>query len=174
MNDDISHPPSMEHAKAEAERYINGVVKKSITWYHSHGRTNNVFYNCTRVGIVVLSLSLPAISVFAKGSPSSWPADALLVIPIIVAVLAALDGLFQWGELWKSRTSTELALRRIKREFWTDWNTLMLEPESERVEKAYAKYKALVTEVEATMINEEETFWGRRIQQLKRPTNQTA
>lgn len=169
MNDEVAHAPSAEHAKAEAERYIKGVVNRSIGWYQRHGLRNNVLYNSTRMGVIVFSFSLPAIAAVAKNSSSPWPDAALMVIPVIIGILAALDGFFHWGELWKSRTSAEIALRRIKREFRADWQTLSLVPENERVEKAYAKYTGLVTQVETVMATEEETFWGRRIKQLKPP-----
>lgn len=169
MADQAEQQPSIEHARTEAERYIKGVVLQSIQWYEKEGKKNNKLYNYTRILIVVLSLSLPAVLVWEKEVSCICLTVITYALPILVAILASFDGFFHWGELWRSRTSTEISLRRIKREFWADWNSLLLMPESEQVESAYSKYKSLVYRVEKLMVSEEKTFWEKRIQQLKGP-----
>ena len=81
--------------------------------------------------------------------------------------VAALDGFFHWGEMWMSRTATQLLLQRIKREFWADWKSIQFESEDARPKIAYEKYRELVKQVEKLLEEEEQAFWGRRIQKLK-------
>jgi hypothetical protein len=157
----------LEAIKADAERYLKDVVDESIEYYRKHSRRHYRLYNTSRIGIVVLSLSLPAIVTISRSGSSSWAVLGASVIPVVVAILAALDGFYRWGEIWMSRTSAQLTLRRIKREFWMDWNGIQLEPDETRAKAAYDKYTSLVRAVEDLMQEEEQAFWGRRIQGLK-------
>lgn len=160
-------PPEIEAVRMQAEQYIAGVVNRSIAYYKRHGRRNNIFYNGAKVIIIMLSLSLPALSAFQKDSSSILLSSAMIIVPIVIAVIAALDGFFHWGDIWRSRVKTELALRRIKREFWADWFEISISPSNDCVKKAFKLYRGMVESVEAVMMSEEELFWGRRIQQLK-------
>lgn len=167
MEHENKEQPGLEEIKLEAERYINGVLNRSIKYYERHGIRNNILYNGARITIIVLSLSLPALSVLSQDATTKLLSNLMIVVPIIIAVVAALDGFFHWGDIWRSRKNTELTLRRIKREFWADWLKVSLLSANNRVEKAYNLYRKLVEAVEYVMSSEEEAFWGRRIQQLK-------
>lgn len=158
---------TQEEVRISAEKYIVGVVDKSIEFYGIHSRRNNFLYNASRIGIVVFSLSLPAIVTIAQSYQSPLASLVVLVLPVLIAVLAALDSFFHWGELWMSRTATQLALQRIKREFWADWKSIQFESQEARSKVAYQKYRELVKQVEGLMEEEEQAFWGRRIQKLK-------
>ena len=161
----------LANVRAKAESYMSGVVDKSIDYYRNHSRRNNFLYNSSRVGIVVLSLTLPVIIASEKSGQLAGAAIAAAVVPVVIAILAALDGFFHWGEMWMSRTSTQLSLQRIKREFWVVWEAQQFLPIEERAKFAYEKYAALVKSVEDLLQEEEQAFWGRRIQTSKDPKN---
>ena len=160
-----SGPPviGLETIKSEADNYIVNVVDRSIAYYRRHGLRNNVLYNGARIMLIVLSLSLPALSAVPKESAPGLLSVLLMALPLAIAILAALEGFFHWGDIWRSRVHTQLSLSRLKREFRADWLQLSVPGTDDLDKRAYEIYRKLVDSVEATMVAEEELFWGRRI-----------
>ncbi len=168
MEQENKEKSDLETIKLQAERYINGVVNRSIKFYKGHSFLNNIFYNGGRIVIIVLSLSLPALSGLSQDTTSKMFLNMMTVAPIIIAVVAALDGFFHWGYIWRARKNTELTLRRIRREFWADWIKISLLSSNDRVEKGYNLYRKLVSTAESVISSEVDAFWGQRIQRLKK------
>jgi hypothetical protein len=164
-----SAPPIkfLEAIKSEADEYIKNVVDTSIVYYRRHGLRNNILYNGARIMLIVLSLGLPALSAIPKESAPRLLAVLSMALPLVIAVLAALEGFFHWGDIWRSRVHTQLSLSRLKRQFHADWLALSVPGTGDLDTKAYETYRKLVDSVEATMADEEELFWGRRILELK-------
>src|ERR1700690_2954924 len=98
-------PPGryVETIKSEADDYIKSVVDKSIAYYRHHGLRNNILYNGARIMLIVLSLSLPALSAIPKESAPRLLSALSTGLPLVIAVLAALEGFFHWGDIWRSR-----------------------------------------------------------------------
>ncbi|MBW6530522.1 DUF4231 domain-containing protein [Sphingomonas sp. RRHST34] len=69
-----------------------------------------VLFILLRLGLVVGSASLPALSAFAERSWST-------VFAIAVAVLAGLDTQFRWGEEWRHFRSAEMTLGRLRQDY---------------------------------------------------------
>jgi hypothetical protein len=169
-----SGPPVMylETIKSEADDYIKNVVDRSIAYYRRHGLRNNILYNGARILLIVLSLSLLSLSAIPKDSAPGLLSVLSTALPLAIAVIAALDGFFHWGDIWRSRVHTQLSLGRLKREFHADWLQLSVPGTDDLDKKAYEIYRMLVNSVETTMVEEEELFWGRRIlEQRERKEN---
>jgi Protein of unknown function (DUF4231) len=160
--------PDLEKVQQAAERYMSGVVEPSITYYERQGNRNRVFFNGSRVLIILFSLVLPAFSaVTAESAFHPVASVALIGLPIGIALLASLDGFFRYGELWRSRISTALALRRFKRQFEADAVEVTLLPPERQAQGAFQAYKTLMKLVEGAMAGEEREFWEKRIRELR-------
>ena len=151
-----SGPPVkyLEAIKSEADEYMRNVVDKSIASYRCYGRVNNILYNGGRIMLIVLSLGLPASTAIPKESAPRLLSVLPIALPFAIAVLAALDGFFHWGDIWRSRVHTQLSLGRLKREFHADWLQLSIPGTDNLGKKAYEIYRKLVDSVEATMAAE--------------------
>ena len=66
-----------------------------------------VLFTGFRITLVVVSASLPALTVIA---PPGWSTGAA----VLVAALAGLDTQFRWGEEWRHFRSNQLALERLE------------------------------------------------------------
>lgn len=162
---DQAVPLSKARVEAAGAEYIEGVVDPSVSWYERKARRDMVVFNVSRVLIIVLSLSMPVVAAqYSRSRDSTWRV-LIDVVPVLVAILAALDGFFRWGDSWRSRRHTELALGRAKREY----RVAVLaadggRSESEVAIRALLAYEALVATTERLMSTEEEGFWGFRLQ----------
>lgn len=89
--------------------YLAGVDRniKRMKWLADRAM---VVFVALRLGLVVGSASLPALTI---GSDRSWST----VVAVGVAILAALDTQFRWGEEWHHFRSAQLTLERFRRDY---------------------------------------------------------
>lgn len=165
-------PEKIEKIKAKADRYIEKIVEPSIAYYKRHGCWNRYLYNGSKIVLIVASVSLPAMSAIPADSAPLLLAVLKILLPLAIAILAALDGFFHWGDIWRSRVHTELSLRRSRRQFGTDWDLLQFSGTEEIEPKALEIYRKFFDSVEATFAAEEDQFWRRRVEEQKELRNQ--
>lgn len=81
-----------------------------IRWYKRAADRTMIQFIVVRLGLVLASASLPALTTLRD---TRWAIAAA----ILVAVLTGLDTQFQWGEEWRHFRSTQLALERALRDY---------------------------------------------------------
>ena len=69
-----------------------------------------VLFIVLRLGLVVGSAALPALTAFAE---QRWAT----AFAIGIAILAGLDTQFHWGEEWRHFRSAQLTLERLRRDY---------------------------------------------------------
>ena len=142
-------------------------VEEARRWLGTRADRFHWYYNSSRIAIVVLSVMIPTLSagLFGGIGTSATPYVALLI-----AILAAIDGLLKPGDNWRHFRSYELALRRFQRVSQSRRAALELESEPDkRRQKALALYREFVNEIEGILESESRLFFERQIQQLKEP-----
>lgn len=88
-----------------------------VTWMEAKASKSQRFYYRLRLITIVGAVTVPAL--VALNTLDGWPGDAAQigtwVVSLVVAVSAAVEGFFQFGQRWRSyRSSAE----RLKAEGW--------------------------------------------------------
>lgn len=128
-------------------------IRSSIAWYKSHANRAMMLFVLLRLVLTVLSAALPALSTDAL------PKQYLTIAAVTIAVLAALDTQFKWGEEWRQFRSTQLSLERLLRTFVHDAFYPELTPE-----KRFVKF---VEDAEAVMADDYKSFFRFRIKDFR-------
>jgi len=143
-------------------------VESTRKWLGKRADRYHWYYNCSRIALIVLSVSLPALStgLFGPLGPKAAP-----YIALVIAVLASLDGLLKPGDNWRHFRSYQLALDRFERVSLSKRAALDLETDPEkRRQKQFALYRQFVLEIEEVLEEESKLFFEHQIKQLKQPT----
>jgi len=112
-----------------------------------------VLFVLLRLVLTVLSAALPALSA------NALPQQYLTVAAVMIAVLAALDTQFKWGDEWRQFRSTQLSLERLLRMYANDAFYHELTPE-----KRFVKF---VENAEAVMADDYKSFFKFRIKDFR-------
>jgi len=123
-------------------------------------------YNAERVLIIILSLSVPLVS---TAGIELFPALTVPLITTLIAILAALDGLFKPGEIWHHYRSYEQGLLRLKRLYVAKRDAPDALPDTAEKAKQLANlYSQFVADTEGLLQEESKSFWPQRIQALEK------
>lgn len=131
-------------------------VTEAIEWFRKRGKLANRWYNSSRIALIVLSASLPALISAVADKDSIIPGPLPTIVAVIVAILAGLDAQFKPGDQWRHHRSTQLALTRLQRAY--------SEPRAEGRNLSFSKY---FEEVEALLEAEANRYWQFRITELQ-------
>lgn len=143
-------------------------IETTAQWFKSRANRFHWFYNVSRTLIIALSLTVPLLSTEVTSLPSlaKW---VLPVVTTVIAILAALDGLFKPGEMWRHFRFHQLALLRLLRTYRADLAALEATPGStEYGLKANELFASLVADTEKILEEESASFWPQRIQPLEK------
>lgn len=107
-----------EHLKKLA-RYVDVSFEKAKAksdYYKEHATKKRKQYLAIRVPLIVLSISLP----YLVAMQSAYPAVILFtvsspIIALLVAILAALDTFFRFGETWAEERAAQFAITSLIR-----------------------------------------------------------
>ena len=138
-------------------------VDEVILWLKIIGNRYQQFYNAERILLIITSLSLPALS-------QSYEYQSLVpYLSVFIAILAALDGLFKPGEMWRHFRSYQLGLRRFKRIYEPKFlEKVTLESNIEnQITNSLKLYNDLVDQIEDLLEEESSKFFEQRIQKIK-------
>jgi len=129
-------------------------VDERVRWHKREADRTMLQYISLRLGMVLFSASLPALTVLDN---RTWA----IMASIVVAALTGLDTQFQWGEEWRHFRSGQLALERARR----DYDRRKYEIESGYADAALGGeiFSMLCTEVEGLLQTETERFFKFRI-----------
>ena len=128
-------------------------VDRSVAWYRFHANKAMVLFIVIRLVLTVLSAALPALSA------NQVPTIYLTIAAVTIAVLAALDTQFKWGDEWRQFRSTQLSLQRLLRMFRNDAFYIDLE--------AAKRFVKFVEEAEIIMSDDSKSFFKFRISEWK-------
>ena len=88
-----------------------------LTWMESKAGKAQRLYYCLRLVTIVGAVVVPAL--VAGSTVAGWPGDAAQIgtwiVSLVVAVSAAVEGFFQFGQRWRNYRSTA---ERLKTEGW--------------------------------------------------------
>ncbi len=133
------------------EEYL-AFLERQVRWYRWHANKAMILFIGLRLVLTVLSAALPALAVISEGRDLTFPA-------ITIAVFAALDTQFKWGDEWRQYRTTQLALERIIRMF-EQGAFAQGQPEPQR-------FLRLVEEAETMLARDAESFFRFRIKAWK-------
>ena len=144
-------------------------VEATRKWLQTRADRYHWYYNASRIGLIVLSVSIPALSagLFGEDGKASAPFVALAI-----AVIASLDGLFKPGDNWRHFRSYQLALDRLRRVSQAKHAALELEIDTDKNrQKQFALYRQFVSDIEEVLDEESKRFFEHQIQQVKQPSD---
>jgi hypothetical protein len=156
--------PGDDSVSAHFARY-DSFVEEVRRWLGARADRFHWYYNSSRIALVVLSVMIPALAagLFGDFGKASVPYVALLI-----AGVAAVDGLLKPGDNWRHFRSYELALLRFQRMSQSRRAALELESDADkRRSRGFALYREFVNDIEALLESESRLFFERQIQQLK-------
>jgi Protein of unknown function (DUF4231) len=88
-----------------------------LTWMESRAGKAQRFYYTLRLVTIIGAVVVPAL--VAAGSLGGWPGHAAQIgtwiVSLVVAISAAVEGFFQFGQRWRNYRST---VERLKTEGW--------------------------------------------------------
>lgn len=84
-------------------------VVQTLEWYKRHARRPMLLFRTSGVLLILLSVSIPLMSV----SDGFWRDDALPVVALAIAALASLNSFFQWHSSWQNYRQTQFALEYL-------------------------------------------------------------
>jgi hypothetical protein len=131
-------------------------LTESVEWYRRHANKAMVLFILVRLVLTVLSASLPAFSTLGLGS------QALSIAAVTIAVLAALDTQFKWGDEWRQYRTTQMAVQRLHR-MYVQGAIAPGKPQDERIHE-------LVRQAEEVIASDADKFFTFRIAAWKEPT----
>ena len=141
-------------------------VEQASNWLKSRADRFHWYYNVSRISLVLLSVSIPAMTTGLFGARGE---GAVPFVALIIAFLGSLDGLFMPGENWRHFRSYQLALQRFRRVSDSRRTELSLLPAGEgRNRRTLALYREFVLDIEQLLEEEAKKFFEQRIQELKR------
>ncbi|MFD1703987.1 DUF4231 domain-containing protein [Methylopila henanensis] len=109
-----------------------------------------------RLGLVVTSASLPALTTAEDKGWATWAA-------ILVAVLAGLDTQFRWGEEWRHFRSTERMLERMVRDYGRREAAIAAGRSIGPISTQVENFDKLFDNVEALLQTESDNFFKFRV-----------
>ncbi len=121
-----------------------------------------VLFVCLRTALVVLSASLPALTVVPDRNWST-------VAAVIVAALTGLDTQFRWGEEWRHFRSTQLGLQRMRRDFDRRKSLLGSRASVDGISAGTDNFAKLFIDVETLLQSEADRFFKFRITEWRIP-----
>lgn len=153
-----------ESVTAHFARY-DAFVESTRKWLGKRADRYHWYYNGSRIALIVLSVSIPALSSGVFGPPGK---DSTPIVALAIALLASLDGLLKPGDNWRHFRSYQLALDRFERVSQSKRAALELETDPEKSrQKQFALYRQFVLEIEEVLEEESKRFFEHQIQQLK-------
>ncbi len=117
-------------------------------------------YVVLRIGLIVASASLPALTTIVD---RKWSAIAA----IAVAILAGLDTQFNWGEEWRHYRSAQLGLERIVRRYYHGEAALADGRTIGNIRTSTENFDKLYADAEEFMETERESFFKFRLTERK-------
>lgn len=126
-------------------------VEEEIAWFKSRAMPHQWFYNISRTALVVTGVTMP-LYVDVK----LWASFA----SVAMALLAALEGIFKSGDLWKHFRGVQLSLESMRRTYIRA-RTQEADPNAKR-----KLYDDFASGVEALLHREAEEYWQMRITPL--------
>jgi hypothetical protein len=162
--------PDADTPLAKLERY-DAFVSSTRTWLARRACRYHWYYNASRIALVVISILIPTVSSTGLfGGDGQQREHAVSFLALLVALLAALDGLLKPGDNWRHFRSYQLALDRCARLSRARRSALELESDAEKKrEKLWSLYLEFVQEIEGLLEEESRQFFEHQIQQLRLP-----
>ncbi len=102
----VTDEESFNAALADLAAFKERHVTKTLNWYKNHARTPMLLFRTSGVFIIVVSVSLPLLSVLE----GVWQETVLPVMALGIAGLTGLNTFFQWQTSWQSYRQTQYAL----------------------------------------------------------------
>jgi len=153
-------------------------AETAIAWYLRSKRPKQRLARSLRGGAIGLAALAGLIPMLAQMSTSRAidPVWASIVLGI-AAALVVLDRFFGFTTGWIRYISTELHLRQILDEFRLDWEAEVASwksatPTDEQVQKALARCRAFVTQVNG-IVREETNLWVAEFQDTLKQLDET-
>jgi len=138
-----------------------------VTWMESKASQAQRFYYRLRLLTIVGAVTVPAL--VALNTLDGWPGHAAQIgswiVSLVVAVSAAVEGFFQFGQRWRNYRSTA---ERLKAEGW-----LYLElagPYASADESHNEMYRTFVSRVEELIHKDVDTYIEEVATEKQRPT----
>lgn len=161
MAEENPDDPAVQFAKYDA------FVDHVRDWLGTRASRFHSYYNVSRVALVVLGLTVPALSAGLFGERGKFISP---FVALLIALFAGLDALLKPGDNWQHFRSYQLALDRAKRISQSRRAALALETDMQkRRNKEFALYREFVLEIEELLERETRLFFEHQIQQLREP-----
>ena len=141
--------------QAYGQDYLNYVSERA-KWYKRSADRTMVQFIAVRLGLVLASAALPALTVLSN---RIWA----IIASVLVATLTGLDTQFQWGEEWRHFRSTQLALERAQRNFAKRGQSIAAGVTSGTARSDADNFNEFFDEVEGLLQTESERFFKFRI-----------
>ena len=134
---------------------------REVARYHRMADRAMVQYVIVRLGLVIGSAALPALTTLAD---RGWA----IGMAVLVAIFAGLDTQFQWGQEWQHFRSAEMALERAKREYTRQRDRISQESDqATRMARATRNFDEFYQNTDSILNAEVEKFWSFRITKWK-------
>lgn len=127
-------------------------LAKEVHYYRWHANKAMILFIVLRLVLTVLSASLPALAALAA---SNTPREYLTLASIMIAVLAALDTQFKWGDEWRQYRTTQMSVERLTRLYHQGAYAPDLEEE--------ARFHKFVNDAETLIARDSQSFFKFRI-----------
>lgn len=150
---------------AEQVAKYEDFVEQTQRWLGKRADRFHWYYNASRIALIALSVTIPTLSAsrLALGGHEVAP-----IVALLIALLAALDGLLKPGENWRHFRYYQLSLQRLRRVWQSKHAALELEADAgQRRQKGVALHRQFVLEIEELLEQESRRFFEHQIQQLK-------
>lgn len=136
--------------RLSADDYLQSRLGDQIAWYDRKSQQNQAWHNRLRLAEVVAAGAIPFMAGYAPDGPG-WLPLAMGAAGALVAVIAAVLGLFQFEQKWIEYRTTCESLKKEKYLYLTG-----TEPFDGSDEKSF---RTLVQRTEA-LISRENTRWA--------------
>jgi hypothetical protein len=138
-------------------------VEDTQVWLGKRADRYHIYYNISRVSLVLLSVSLPAVPMLVR---AAWSGKVQSGFALVIALLAAFEGLMKPGDNWRHFRSYQLALQRAKRIRDAKCLSLAMEKDPDKfTHKRMALHREFVTEVEDTLEQESKIYFEHQSRQ---------
>jgi Protein of unknown function (DUF4231) len=132
-------------------------VDSRIDWYKNHTFWPRLLFRVAGIVTIILSASLPAVSVASFQSKEF----VLSVMSIGIAVLTGFSSFFRWERTWRGNLTAKIAIEQYCAKWELELTNARLKtsPE-ERIKHVYLATSYLLTNVSNVVSSESEGFFS--------------
>ena len=142
--------------KYTEEEYLKDRVDDQIDWYDKKSQVNQKWYKCLRLIEIIAAASIPFVAGY-MGDGVLWPKVIAGTLGLIVAIITAIVGLYNFQEHWVEYRTTCESLKHEKFLYLTKTEPYNIED----------PFPLFVKRIES-LISTENTKWSQHVRSQKK------